>query len=428
MYPKLVPYLEKNRKRHLTRSKVIRQLQRQRRLRMLLHAMKHRESLLEVDRNIVTGEGSISSNGLGNDSPGDETASDDDAVSSTHLHPWVERKVVLRAPFPSMVDALDLPILSELLETDTDADTMEESFEQSRDEIDAVLASWGSTVEHELVDILKEGASDENSTRDSGSEQEDAAVAPDPETPTLDLGFGAPAADGIFKHLLPDQRLLLRADSVFRIVDDNASPHPLYYPELFSILEARTRGYFEKEDDDWGEIGPKLGYSWKTSDLAYYEEGVVVAKALLNELGKPDVAQFALQALGRRFLCGRCPDKRPKTWNEMVSDLLPVQFSFIDFPQVHHYAAGLVHARSAEQCTLSAKDSIVYNHIHALGSDVQAKRKHKPLIIMQTLEESEVLPSGHVDNPTVVECNLCAQLDISFMCPRDIMLKHVRAV
>ncbi|KAG9092388.1 hypothetical protein FRC06_000121, partial [Ceratobasidium sp. 370] len=442
LYPKLVPWLEKNRQHHIERLRLERQKQRQRRLRRLLLEIKHQNVLLEVEKKVVRGgrsgqsDNAIndaapaagSANGDGDDDGGDEgeaiegegghgaLSSDEDDDSDyeddyanfyTPTQTIKSTKLVLRRPFPPMVDALALPLISDLLYEDVDVDTFGEKFEQLRSEVEDVLCAWSSTVEDGLVGLLKpRGPS--NFDRDG-----DAETDLQPESPELDLGFTLPAgyANSI-EQISHACRLLLRADSVFRVANDHPSPLPLYYPELFSVFQSRNRHYLDLDIDAIGHRLSRLGYTWITSDVLCYTEGVVAAKALLDQLGRPDATQFELQALGPRFSCGLCSDKWLRTWNEIV----------------HHYAEALVHARLAKAFTGLAKKSVSYVNVHSLDSSARARGKNKPLVILRAAGEAKILRSNYKDDQTVVRCLLCRELDISFLSPRDTMLKHVRAV
>ncbi|KAG9075146.1 hypothetical protein FS749_013214, partial [Ceratobasidium sp. UAMH 11750] len=422
LYPKLVPWLTKNREHHTKRLKSERWGHRQRQLRRLLLEIKHRNVFLKVERKVVTGEKAVPSDGVanaavaGDDDEGEmnEVDEDEDGDGSTSQdsdekycsrgqygpgHLLVNNKVILRRPFPSMVDALALPIISDLLDEDVDVNTLGERFEESRREIEDTLDTWSSTVENDLAALLTSG------TARDGEEAE-------AETPGLDLQSALPPKYHGFFELPPACHQLLRADSVFRIVNDDPCPPPLYYPELFQIFQSRNRHYFEPSLDLLNNGPARLGYIWDTDEVACYAEGVVVAKALLDQLGRPNAAQFELQLLGPRFSCGLCSDKWVRTWNEMV----------------HHYAETLVHARLAEEYTGSAKGSISYNNVHSLDPDSRTRGKNKPLVILRTVEEAEELRSKYQEDQTVVRCLLCKKLGISFLSHRDTVVKHVRSV
>ncbi|KAG9101531.1 hypothetical protein FRC07_010298, partial [Ceratobasidium sp. 392] len=299
---------------------------------------------------------------------------------------------------------------------DTDADTLEDKFEDAREEVEEAIRSWGRTVEQELLSLLQENESDDTPLLLDPGAPDEIETDTNSDTPELELQFDVPPEYADFlENLSPETCQLLRADSVFRVVDDKSSPLPLFYPEMFPIFQDRTNYYFWEGLDYYGQRRPKLGYSWNTNDVAYYPEGVSAAKAILKELERPNAAQFELQALGPRFVCGRCGDKWIRNWNEIVQ----------------HYAEALVHARIVQESTSSAKDSVVYNEIHSLSWNTSSKGKTKPLIEFLTPQEVQERTS---DEPSMMKywmlfkCNLCTELGVSFLSSKETTVKHIRAV
>ncbi|KAG9122879.1 hypothetical protein FRC07_000560 [Ceratobasidium sp. 392] len=308
LYPKMIPYLEKNREFQTERFKSDRRRQRERRMRALLVAMKKQGVLLKVNRAVIRGGTTPStSNDLEPYYDSDDNLPSEAEDSDGHMVLFAGHreplKVVISRPFPPMADALALPIVQELLEDDGDANALEDRFEESREEVEQVLWTWGETVEHELVDILKLSvAHDEDGDHKDTEDKEENQESDDPDrlkesksnAPPVDLGFELPIEySGFLDSLTPEARILLRADSVFRVADDEQAPLPLYYPELFAILQDRTSGWFGNDFDYCRQNRPKLGYEWDTSQVKGYSDGVKAAKVLLQELGRPDATHAA---------------------------------------------------------------------------------------------------------------------------------------
>ncbi|KAG8738763.1 hypothetical protein FRC10_006480 [Ceratobasidium sp. 414] len=399
LYPKLVPHLEKNQGFQTERFRNDRQRRRERRMRASLVATKKQGVLLKVDRRAIRGEAGNNpdNNSLAPflDSDGEIPSEFEDPMGNTVVIAGHREslKVTIEIPFPPLVDALALQVVSELLEDDEDADTLEDQFEESREEVEEVLRAWGRTLEQDLFHILQFGVDHDHS--DDGNE----TTSSGPEKPPLELQFNLPPAyAGFLDDLSSEARLLLRADSVFRLTDDKASPPPLFYPELFSIIQDRTAGYFGKRFDYYLQERPKLGRPWNMSDVVYYPEGVAAAKALLEQI----------------FVCGLCSDKWVRTWNEIL--------------KVHHYAEALVHAHLAQGRSNTAQNSIVYNDLHSLNPASRAKGKNKPLVIFHTRQEAKVITSGEPGYWMLFQCNLCRELGISFLASKDVTAKHIRAV
>ncbi|CUA68423.1 hypothetical protein RSOLAG22IIIB_13746 [Rhizoctonia solani] len=301
-------------------------------------------------------------------------------------------------PFPPMVDLLKWPIISELLEVDIDADTMQARFEELEDEIEDQIRSWASTVEAVLVNTLK--------TSSSPADSDDWNL--DSEGPPLQLEYEIPPETPLMDRLTPTTRLLLRADSVFRVSEDTIAPLPLYYPEIFPVLQARPDGYCTIAFQKFEYYRPKDGYTWDPSEVLHYPEGCAAAKELLRELGRVDAAQFELQALGARFTCGSCDDNWVRTWNEMVQ----------------HYAEAIAHANAVKKAKASVRKQVKYKNVHSFD---KTKRKGKSLVIFHKIEDAKMLSSERREREKLVRCNLCEQLGVDFQSPRDVMRKHVHS-
>ncbi|CAE6489567.1 unnamed protein product [Rhizoctonia solani] len=351
LYPSMVLYLEQNRRSYTERSKFVRKGKWLRRMRRLLLDIRNQSDIFDNSgKDIPEGEDkpeddspdtTINQNTLNDTlSPSEDesssTTEDESDRNPEQLAPLAPLTSCarVRTPFPPMVDLLKWPIISDLLKTNTDADTMQERFEELRDEIQGQIRSWGSGVKEELVEILEAGSTDTD---------------PSSGMPQLELQTEK-ALDG----LTPTTRLLLRADSVFCVSEDDSlvAPMPLYFPEPFTVLQAQPDGYctttFKKLD---GHKRPRHGYPWDTSEVQYYPEGSTTARALLKQLGRVDAAQFELQALGARFTCGSCGDKWPRSWNEMIQ----------------HYAETIIHANKAANAKASIKKRVKYNNVHSLN-------------------------------------------------------------
>ncbi|CAE7217543.1 unnamed protein product [Rhizoctonia solani] len=409
LYPSLVPYLEKNRRSHTERSIIVRKGKRLRRMRRLLLAIRNESNLFEVeDESASEGSesGSVSTDDTTVNSHIKEEYNHDSGFDNPDPSTSIVPSLGVMLPFPPMVDLLKWPIISELLEADVGADTMQALFEESKDEIKDQIRSWGRGAERELVDILKAGR-----RAGSGSKDRDDNTSLAYEEPLIQLELGVPPGNTLLDHLSPSTRLLLRADSVFRVSDDIIAPLPLYFPEVFPILQDRPDGYctftFRK-----GYSGPKRGYTWDSSEVIYYPEGCIAAKALLKQLGRENAAQYELQALGARFTCGSCGDNWLRTWNEMVQ----------------HYAETIVHAGIAKKAKASIKKQVKYKNAHRLDFLFKSKINGNPLVILHSEGRAKIMSSRYRDGQRLVKCKLCKQLGIDFQSPRYAMREHVRTV
>lgn len=96
------------------------------------------------------------------------------------------------------------------------------------------------------------------------------------------------------------------------------SPEPLFYYPYLATPSVDTPDETTDYDAET-EYDMETEYDAETDLSVYcrYTEAERIAKALLKDLGIPDVAFAELQMLERRFACGRC-DVGVITWQETV--------------------------------------------------------------------------------------------------------------
>lgn len=102
--------------------------------------------------------------------------------------------------------------------------------------------------------------------------------------------------------MAPDVRLLLRADSIFKAPKDSSL---LFFPQVAADLSFRRAEVVIKD-------------SWSVNKVKRYSHAREVARALLECLGMPNATYLSVLNFGKRFICGRCYDRHPKNWKEMV--------------------------------------------------------------------------------------------------------------
>ncbi|QRV93653.1 hypothetical protein RhiJN_21671 [Ceratobasidium sp. AG-Ba] len=405
MYPKMEPYLRANHQAQMKKFKDERRRRQERRMRALLIEVKRQNIWLKVDKKIIRGDTGDTNGAQSSalDSDGEVRSDDENSPGSIIMSSRRERqKVIIERPFPPMVDALALPGVARLLVDDPGALSLEEGFEDSRAEVEEALRDWSLKVEQDLVRIMH-----------SSAESDDEPIESDSEIARLDLQFDLPSEYASFlENLSPNTRILLRADSVFRLANNKPSPLPLFYPEMFSVIQDRSRGYYGKGFEYYQQTHPRLGHPWDISDVESYPDGVTAAKLLLEQIGRPDATQFELQALGPRFVCGLCSDKWVRTWNEIVQ----------------HYAEALLNARLAKRHLDSTSSPIAYYDIHAPDPALRIKRKNKPLVVLHTHEEAKALSADQPSDMMLYQCNPCTTFGITFRASKTVIAKHVRTV
>ncbi|KAG9083140.1 hypothetical protein FS749_006267 [Ceratobasidium sp. UAMH 11750] len=203
-------------------------------------------------------------------------------------------------PFPDMATILEWDNVKELYEPDMPIGTINTRFTESLPNFENRLATWRNGIESQLINNLdlerKPGARTVLKIQES---------------------------TGFTKMLPPHTRFLLRADTIFKSppveqnqINQRYNPEPqtsrltihslYYYPDLLISPEgARMR-----------DVNP--GDVTGLSRFTRHTEAEIIVKALLANLGIPDVAYMELKAIGAGFTCGRCYNKRPVTWKNIV--------------------------------------------------------------------------------------------------------------
>jgi hypothetical protein len=122
-------------------------------------------------------------------------------------------------------------------------------------------------------------------------------------------------------HLSLNARFLLRADTIFAhkdqmlrssAVDQEHGPlaDSQHFPEIAPSFSEYIDPYSHSpfDDDDSKHPDEYVRHAGKEK----------IVKALLQELGMPDVAHVELQMMGKVFVCGRCNRDQPISWESMV--------------------------------------------------------------------------------------------------------------
>ncbi|CAE7065061.1 unnamed protein product [Rhizoctonia solani] len=236
LYPKLQPFLEEARSQRL----VERPLWQQRSLN-LLWKDKHHD--LGTRINVHT---------LG------------DAASK----PVVARLV------PPASEAMHWPLIKQILDSCPTArrDTRQE-ISKSWEEIRPLVETWQRNTELQLKTRLQEN--------------ELFTSVSDPNTSSIVVG-GQPVSH--------DLDVLLRADSVFRFIDNTVRYFPDDFLEIWSLQEM-----FIIAMDGLSVTNPQIVEGAQSFTLARKQ-----AMALLQCLGYPNASHLAMSACGRRFVCGIC--------------------------------------------------------------------------------------------------------------------------
>lgn len=200
-------------------------------------------------------------------------------------------------PIPEFSDALEWPIIKRLLNTVRPISEMEALFVQERSTIDREVSAWRARIKTSLVDVVRKSLVENRCM---------------PQAPTV-IAINEHPSDNPLRDIPLEMQLLLRADTLFV---SNASNYLDYSRLPFCNYETYMR-----ELRRW--IGYKSDEHWRLvhgSRFRLHPTAPVIARALLDALGRPfHTTIVELEALGKRFVCGRCDDEKPKTWLEIVS-------------------------------------------------------------------------------------------------------------
>ncbi|CAE7171393.1 unnamed protein product [Rhizoctonia solani] len=262
LQPNLIPILDGSRAERLAKERKERGLGRQERLERFLIGIRDK---LDFPLTVQVRESGI-------------------FPDSTSAYPQMSNHNV----FPSLGHTLAMPLVKELYQTDSTPEEMQAKLEKHREAIETLIIEWKSKVQGHFIN--------------------QAAAHGTMLHPTLTSYDGSPEP---FIALPDDTKRLLRADSTFHCPFSRTSPRlPRAYTNLitFGGLSYRLLTH---------ELAPK---SLNLDNISWYPEAHEVAKALLTSMGKPDVSFMEIRGfpLENIYMCGRCHDATPYTWQEMV--------------------------------------------------------------------------------------------------------------
>ncbi|KAG8735062.1 hypothetical protein FRC10_011019 [Ceratobasidium sp. 414] len=203
-------------------------------------------------------------------------------------------------PFPDMAIILEWDNVKELYEPDMPIETVSTRFTENLSNFENRLVTWRNEAELQLINNL--GLERKPDARTVLKIQESTAST---------------------KKLPPHTRFLLRADTIFKAlpIEQNQTSqwhdpgshasrptiHSLYYyPDLLISPEGAQPRDVKPED------------LVDLSRFTRHTEAEKIVRALLANLGMPDVAYMELKAIGAGFTCGRCYNRRSVTWENIV--------------------------------------------------------------------------------------------------------------
>ncbi|KAG9123854.1 hypothetical protein FRC07_013731 [Ceratobasidium sp. 392] len=261
-------------------------------------------------------------------------------------------------PYPTAATALSWPIFSDVQHVE--ASQIVELVHQDTQETMRYIQDWRKEGEKELVEWWKsDGESSDNQLTNSIVKVKESTATTE--------------------HLPADLRLLLRADTILSFQKPDCSGYQdaiLYYP------------FYYKNPTSC--IYPQAPSSMNSTRIYRHLKAEKIAKALLRDLGMPDIAAIELRVIGASFMCGRCQDCRPKRWMEIVK----------------HYRqeAQLWHKLQAQQPQFKTNSSVVFLDAHDLNSIVASRPLARRLTNQEAVDANNLYSSNTSQQAACILC------------------------
>ncbi|KAG8726184.1 hypothetical protein FRC11_000654, partial [Ceratobasidium sp. 423] len=351
LQPKLIPLLETNREERLSMERDTRRSERKNRLvDLFLDIQKKDSSVLELKA----------------PNPVLRLSSTMPTISFTH-----------RGPFPDLAHTFDWPVVKNLYETDSSVEDMEATFEEHREEIEAMVAEWRDRIHTHLANELRDGYESQGEVL----------------RPTIAILNNDPDP---LANVSDDLKLLLRADSFFRKTVSSYLSQPLSYGTILS--SERLNGIQSVYGSTTTRAAPSL------DNIHWHPEAHEVARGLLADLGRPDASYLEMKGVGSVFACGRCHETEVRNWEGMVQ---------------HYIEQKQLHAKIQEDETLVAEE-ITYNDVHdsELFTDL-------PMITDYATKTLESVPDAGLGRLQI--CKVCEDIPVAkaVIAPKSAILKHL---
>ncbi|KAG9094812.1 hypothetical protein FRC06_010456 [Ceratobasidium sp. 370] len=306
------------------------------------------------------------------------------------------------SPFPTTAEALTWEPVKNMVEADTDIEQMNSDFSRYEEDVGLEIQKWRRVVDQDLVDIWNGPTSEVSGSPEAKVEsttsqsQENAAARPSTTTGTSLPRFTTRfyTQDGArkpsLKGLPEEQRLLLRADTVFKSTSTSLTQSTgRYYPKIVPpcvMFYSATSG----SDLYFGEV-------WDPSKVERDDYMAGVARMLLRRIGCLDATYVELAALGNAFICERCCNFFGGGWEGLLS----------------HYSLELFRWNKAQSALRSGSSGIVYNNTHELS--LEDTRPIVQIMEPKELIELRIVQSSHLQNEDTDEmvCLACEDIGIT---------------
>ncbi|CAE6448141.1 hypothetical protein ACGC1H_001101 [Rhizoctonia solani] len=285
--------------------------------------------------------------------------------SGPATHRWMSRPVAQRDVFPFVQDALELPFIQAMNEEDLSVEAFKQGLEEHQGEIEKFIAEWRDQTRTYLVDLIQE------------EDMEYAELLQPPRNMDSDA----------FARLSDDQKLLLRADSLFYVDEPYSNPSVKRVYNYEMALRTAYPMSPEYPAEPW-ELECESDYESDSPDLDIIHRHAAaqeVARDLLEDLGKSNASWVEVDQL--KYSCERCHDRIPMEWTKMIE---------------HYLKHKQIWARVEKHASVLVQQGITYNNVHD-----PAFYNNKPLI-----RPCKRTNSSSVMGP-VRKCRLCVHKLIS---------------
>ncbi|KAG9110385.1 hypothetical protein FRC07_008198, partial [Ceratobasidium sp. 392] len=360
--PKLTPVLEENREKQAAYDKRERRSARRHRVNKFLLELRNTPHPLEPIFNVLRDQLD----------PAPAPGTSDSLYQPGGPAALSDYKLTLLKPGTKY--ALTWDSLADLSEREITVEEVEAELEVRKESIRNKVLEWRDAVERQLVNQFE-----------SGTE-----IIPEATILTA-------SSTELTEDLPRELRVLLRADTVFK--NDRAAsedeqlglediPSPCYFPKLATNHFKYFYDYPALTDSE-DEYPPT-----QDIDLTGYKRNIRVehiVKLLLKDLEMPNASRLELKVIQSRFVCGRCIDKEPKNWDQMISH-------YIDAPKKWE-------SNKDNDPIHPLRYPIAYQNVHDLESTV----KNRPLVRLLTKQEAQDLRDSEYTATNLSKCYLCRE-------------------
>lgn len=200
-------------------------------------------------------------------------------------------------PVPEFSDALNWPVIKNLLNTNRPVSEMEARFVRERPTIDREVSTWCARIKTNLADAVRESLTKHGCLTQPvvGTIANDSLNDP-------------------LQHIPPEIQLLIRADTIFapHQTDDYRDSPKLSICGYEAYVQSLRQWIGYTSDEHWRPVSE--------ARFKVHSTAPAIARALLGALGRPlYTTLLELEVQGEQFAFGKCNDDQPKSWLEMAS-------------------------------------------------------------------------------------------------------------